>query len=149
MTSGTLAASQETQTSPATLAARGKVSLLRGTVWAARVIRHAPLGLVLLTIGLSFPVGLRMGPVNVSLADLAIGWLTIQWAANVALGNRRLAVPLILGWTLFMVGAAGSVVALLVWVNFSSQLALFGAEFTYVWTYTHGSRAGRRDRPGV
>jgi membrane protein len=38
-------------------------------------------------------------------------------------------------------GAAGSVVALLVWVNFSSQLALFGAEFTYVWTYTHGSRA--------
>jgi len=46
-------------------------------------------------------------------------------------------------------GAAGSVVALLVWVNFSSQLALFGAEFTYVWTYTHGSRAPepREDTP--
>lgn len=38
-------------------------------------------------------------------------------------------------------GAAGSVVALLVWVNFSSQLLLYGAEFTHVWTYTHGSRA--------
>ena len=38
-------------------------------------------------------------------------------------------------------GAAGSVVALLVWVNFSSQLALFGAEFTHVWAYTYGSRA--------
>jgi membrane protein len=38
-------------------------------------------------------------------------------------------------------GAAGSVVALLVWVNFSSQLMLYGAEFTHVWTYTHGSRS--------
>jgi O-antigen ligase len=86
------------------------MSLLRGTVWAARAIRRAPLGLVLLTIGLSFPVGLRVGPVNVTLADLSIGWLTIQLLAGVAIGNRRLAVPLILGWTLFMVGAAGSVV---------------------------------------
>jgi membrane protein len=38
-------------------------------------------------------------------------------------------------------GAAGSIVALLLWVNYSSQLALFGAEVTHVWTYTHGSRA--------
>lgn len=36
-------------------------------------------------------------------------------------------------------GAAGSVVALLVWVNISLQLVLFGAEFTHVWTYSHGS----------
>jgi len=38
-------------------------------------------------------------------------------------------------------GAAGSVVALLIWVNVSMQLVLYGAEFTHVWTYTHGSRA--------
>ncbi|GAB4284387.1 MAG: YihY/virulence factor BrkB family protein [Coriobacteriia bacterium] len=43
-------------------------------------------------------------------------------------------------------GAAGSVVVLLVWVNFSSQLALFGAEFTHVWAYTHGSRSDRSER---
>ena len=42
-------------------------------------------------------------------------------------------------------GAAGSIVALLLWVNYSSQLALFGAEFTHVWTYTHGSRAPEQD----
>jgi len=42
-------------------------------------------------------------------------------------------------------GAAGSVVALLIWVNYSMQLALFGAEFTHVWTYAHGSRAVRDD----
>ena len=38
-------------------------------------------------------------------------------------------------------GAVGSVVAVLIWVNVSMQLVLFGAEFTHVWTYTHGSRA--------
>lgn len=46
-------------------------------------------------------------------------------------------------------GAAGSVVALLVWVNFSSQLALFGAEFTHVWAYTYGSRAPDEDAGDV
>lgn len=38
-------------------------------------------------------------------------------------------------------GAVGSVVAVLIWVNVSMQLVLFGAEFTHVWTDTHGSRA--------
>lgn len=37
-------------------------------------------------------------------------------------------------------GAAGSLVALLVWINLSVQLALMGAEFTYVWAHEHGSR---------
>lgn len=43
-------------------------------------------------------------------------------------------------------GAAGSVVALLVWMYFSSQLVLFGAEFTHVWAQTRGSR---RESAGV
>lgn len=38
-------------------------------------------------------------------------------------------------------GAAGSVVALLIWVNVSLQIVLFGAEFTQVWARTRGSRA--------
>lgn len=41
-------------------------------------------------------------------------------------------------------GAAGSLVALLVWVNLSIQIALFGAEFTYVWAHEKGSR---KDEP--
>ena len=40
-------------------------------------------------------------------------------------------------------GAAGSVVALLVWTNLSLQLLLFGAEFTHVWAATCGSHAMR------
>jgi membrane protein len=44
-------------------------------------------------------------------------------------------------------GAAGSIVLLLVWVYYSSQLFLFGAEFTWVYAHSHGSRAGARVNP--
>jgi membrane protein len=40
-------------------------------------------------------------------------------------------------------GAAGSLVVLLVWVYYSAQIFLLGAEFTWVYTHRHGSRAGR------
>jgi membrane protein len=40
-------------------------------------------------------------------------------------------------------GAAGSLVALLAWVYYSSQLFLFGAEFTWVYAHSRGSRATR------
>jgi len=39
-------------------------------------------------------------------------------------------------------GAAGSIVLLLAWVYYSSQIFLFGAEFTWVFAHRHGSRAG-------
>mgnify|MGYP001064198804 CR=1 FL=1 len=76
----------------------------------------------------------------------AIGWKDV-WigaaitAALFTLGRVLLGVYFTYASPGSAYGAAGSVVALLVWVNFSSQLALFGAEFTYVWTHTHGSRA--------
>ncbi|HET7059285.1 MAG TPA: YhjD/YihY/BrkB family envelope integrity protein, partial [Nitrospiraceae bacterium] len=37
-------------------------------------------------------------------------------------------------------GAAGSLVILLVWVYYSSQILLFGAEFTSVYANRYGSR---------
>lgn len=40
-------------------------------------------------------------------------------------------------------GAAGSPVVLLVWVYYSAQLVLFGAEFTQVWARARGSRCER------
>ena len=47
-------------------------------------------------------------------------------------------------------GAAGSVVALLVWTNLSLQLLLFGAEFTHVWAATRGTHATRKlVTPGI
>jgi membrane protein len=53
---------------------------------------------------------------------------------------------LALGWYLGREGgdsaysAAGSLLALLAWVYYSSQLVLFGAEFTFVYASHHGSR---------
>jgi len=44
-------------------------------------------------------------------------------------------------------GAAGTVVVFLIWVNYSSQLMLYGAELTQAWAYLHGSRKGLD--PGV
>jgi membrane protein len=40
-------------------------------------------------------------------------------------------------------GAAGSFVVLLLWVYYSAQIFLFGAEFTYVYTHEHGSRRAK------
>jgi membrane protein len=38
-------------------------------------------------------------------------------------------------------GAAGSLVVLLLWIYYSAQIFLLGAEFTCSFAYTHGSRA--------
>jgi membrane protein len=40
-------------------------------------------------------------------------------------------------------GAAGSLVVVLVWVYYSAQIFLMGAEFTWVYSHTFGSRKGR------
>ena len=39
-------------------------------------------------------------------------------------------------------GAAGSLIIVLVWVYYSAQIFLLGAEFTWVFAHRHGSRAG-------
>jgi membrane protein len=40
-------------------------------------------------------------------------------------------------------GAAGSLVVVLVWVYYSAQIFLLGAEFTWVYSHAHGSRRNR------
>jgi membrane protein len=39
-------------------------------------------------------------------------------------------------------GAAGSLVVVLLWVYYSAQIFLIGAEFTWVYAHVHGSRNG-------
>jgi uncharacterized BrkB/YihY/UPF0761 family membrane protein len=45
-------------------------------------------------------------------------------------------------------GAAGSLVVLLLWIYYSAQIFLLGAEFTRVFAYRHGSRSGASQRVG-
>ncbi len=47
-------------------------------------------------------------------------------------------------------GAAGSLVIVLVWVYYSAQILLLGAEFTWVYAHSHGSlrSSGRQKAPG-
>jgi membrane protein len=45
-------------------------------------------------------------------------------------------------------GAAGSLVLVMVWVYYSAQIFLLGAEFTWVYAHEYGSRKGM-PRPGV
>ena len=46
-------------------------------------------------------------------------------------------------------GAAGSLAVMMVWVYYSAQIFLLGAEFTWVYAHAYGSRRGeRRPRPG-
>jgi membrane protein len=51
-------------------------------------------------------------------------------------------IGLYLGFMASGFGAAGSLVVFLVWVYFSAQLFLLGAEFTWVYAYRDGSRVG-------
>jgi membrane protein len=46
-------------------------------------------------------------------------------------------------------GAAGSLVIILVWVYYSAQVFLLGAEFTWLFAHLHGSRRGTALPPGV
>lgn len=41
-------------------------------------------------------------------------------------------------------GAAASLVVILVWVYYSAQIFLFGAEFTWIYSHTFGSRRGQK-----
>lgn len=46
-------------------------------------------------------------------------------------------------------GAAASLVVLLLWVYYSAQIFLLGAEFTWVFAGRYGSMKGRRQPPGA
>ncbi|MFN8527870.1 MAG: YihY/virulence factor BrkB family protein [Anaerolineae bacterium] len=44
-------------------------------------------------------------------------------------------------------GAAGSLIIILLWIFYSAQILLLGAEFTQVWARRYGSHQGRRPAP--
>jgi membrane protein len=83
------------------------------------------------------------------LPEVHIAWRDVGVGALVTAGLftlGKLLIGLYLGNSALATtyGAAGSFVVLLVWVYYSAQLILFGAEFTQVFAHRHGSRRAAR-----
>jgi membrane protein len=81
------------------------------------------------------------------LPRVSIGWHDVWIGAAVTallFTIGKLAIGFYIGRSALVssFGAAGSVVLLLVWVYYSAQVFLLGAEFTWVYAHRYGSRVG-------
>ncbi|HZL34103.1 MAG TPA: YihY/virulence factor BrkB family protein [Tepidisphaeraceae bacterium] len=79
------------------------------------------------------------------LPDVTVPWKDVWMGAAIAAGLfslGRFAIGTYLGRSLLVrsYGAAGSLVALLVWVYYSAQILYLGAEFTRAWSARVGDR---------
>ena len=94
----------------------------------------------LLAITVLFALIFKLMPsVSLKWGDVAIGaiFTSVMFTAG------KLLLGMYLGGAGFTdtYGAAGSLVILLVWVYYSAQVLLFGAEFTRAYTHQFGSRS--------
>ena len=79
------------------------------------------------------------------LPDVKLGWHDVRMGAFVTallftIGKQLIGLYLGQGTTASSYGAAGSVMVLLLWVYYASQIVLLGAEFTRVYTRREGSK---------
>ena len=79
------------------------------------------------------------------LPDVKLEWRDVATGAVVTavlftIGKQAIGFYLGQSATASSYGAAGSVIVLLLWVYYSSQIVLLGAEFTRLYAETHGSR---------
>jgi len=79
--------------------------------------------------------------VRIAWRDVVIGALVT--AALFSLGKYVIGVYLGNSGLASTYGAAGSIILLLVWVYYSAQIFLFGAEFTRSYAHRFGSRRGK------
>ena len=87
------------------------------------------------------------------LPDVRLGWRDVWVGAGVTAvlftaGKFLIALYLGRGAVASSFGAAGSLVLLLLWVYYSTQLLLFGAEITRLYARRHGSGVGAGDGAG-
>ncbi len=87
-----------------------------------------------------------------ALPDTEITWADV-WLGAAVTSLLFTIVKMLIGLYLGMsalasaYGAASSLAVLLVWVYYSAQIILLGAEFTHIYANKHGSRAGSIIRP--
>ncbi|MBV9497382.1 MAG: YihY/virulence factor BrkB family protein [Acidobacteria bacterium] len=83
------------------------------------------------------------------LPDIRIAWHDVWFGAALTsllfvIGKFGLGIYLTKSAVDSSYGAAGSLVVLLLWIYYSAQILLFGAEFTQVYARSHGSHSGDR-----
>jgi membrane protein len=124
----------------AALSALGRwASALPGSVYLWQAVNAiVSLGLIIVLFAMIYQV----------LPDARIRWRDVWVGALVTallfvFGKHLLGLYLGNSATASVYGAAGSVVVILLWVYYSSQILLFGAEFTRVYA----NRRGERVRP--
>jgi membrane protein len=130
----------------AALTALGKWT---GTLFPAALIALQALNLALsfAITTLLFATAYRILPrMRIAWSDVWIG--AFVTAALFTLGKYLIGLYLGRAGVSSGFGAAGSFVVILVWVYYSAQIFLLGAEFTWVYAHSHGSRAGAAS-PGV
>jgi membrane protein len=84
------------------------------------------------------------------LPDIKIGWRDVWIGASLTgllfvLGKFILGLYLGSGAAGSAYGAASSLITLLLWIYYSAQILLFGAEFTQVYSHSYGSRIEPED----
>src|SRR5256885_2914951 len=95
---------------------------------------------------LLFAMAYRILPrVRIAWRDVAVG--AIATAALFEAGKYLISLYLGRASVSSGFGAAGSFVIVLAWVYYSSQIFLLGAEFTWVYAHSHGSKAGQEPAP--
>jgi membrane protein len=118
-------------------------------VWAAgtfSALQAITFFVTFLLMAIVFAIIYRVLPdTHITWGDVWIGALFTSLLFNVG----RLLIALYLSMTSFssVYGTAGSLIALLVWVNYSTQIFYFGAEFTQVYARRHGSHIGAISTP--
>jgi membrane protein len=114
------------------------------SVWAAGtepLLQAISFVVTFLLMALVFAIIYRVLPdTDIAWGDVWIGALFTSFLFNLG----RLLIALYLGTTSYSstYGAAGSLIALLVWVNYSAQIFYLGAEFTQVYARRNGSHLG-------
>ena len=129
------------------------VSLVVSAVLAAFgswMSAHVP-GVQYPLLGLNFVVSLALtsllfGVIYKVLPDAEIAWRDVAIGAVVtavlfAVGRYLIGLYVAHSSLQSSYGAAGAFAVILVWIYYSSQIFLFGAEFTRCWSDRHGSRA--------
>jgi membrane protein len=85
--------------------------------------------------------------VDLEWRDVAVG--AVGTAILFAAGQAGIGVYLAMGSVGAAYGKAGSLILLLFWVYYSSEVFLLGAEFTKVWATRHGSQRAQAEPTNV